>query len=81
MNDSPFYQQGLIQGKWSLQTLRAAGWQSARMCLEQMEISYTRKAADVAAHPGNYSYGYADFLEGDITSQRQTLQALIEAGY
>lgn len=73
MMKTPF-EQGQIDGQWTVEQVRACGFTSAEKCLEHQEHAYQEELGQLsglaAQHP------HLRYLEGLITATRASLRAL-----
>jgi hypothetical protein len=80
MTRTPF-EQGKIDGQWTAQQVRECGFTSAQECLEHQEQVYRDEVACLPAlrqQNAEYATRQAQYLEGLIATERETLRQLMK---
>ena len=77
---SEAYERGRVRGQWTMEDVRALGFRSAEKCLARQERFYQEEMRAVAKmrKQGRHAQAAhrADYIDGWITSLRQSLGAL-----
>ncbi len=71
------FEQGKIDGQWTAEQVRACGFASAQECLEHQEQVYRDELAKLPGL-GTYAAKHAEYMEGYITAERETLRQLMK---
>jgi hypothetical protein len=80
MMSNESYQHGFKHGQWTLKLVKECGWKTPQECLANAENVYRKEVNNLPElyrkNPA-YAAKHAQYLEGYITAERQSLGALI----